>query len=93
MPNIVNELPKGFQLHGNARTYTIVKTLGAGGFGITYMVKAPVLIGTIRMTAKFCVKEFFPSSDCERLNDSGINYSAPARERVENSRKDFINEA
>lgn len=93
MPRIENELPNGFELSGNSRKYTIIKKLGAGGFGITYKVKAPVTVGTIRMTANFCIKEFFPASDCERLADSRINYSNPARERVENARRDFISEA
>lgn len=60
MPRIENELPNGFELSGNSRKYTIIKKLGAGGFGITYKVKAPVTVGTIRMTANFCIKEFSP---------------------------------
>lgn len=93
MTTIKNELPKGFELFGKSRKYTILNKLGAGGFGITYKVKAPLTVGTISVTANFCIKEFFPAKDCERLANSCMNYSNPARERVENARRDFISEA
>lgn len=86
-------LPRGFRLHGNNRDYKIEKMLGQGGFGITYHATGPVQVGTIVMQVDFCLKEFFLSNDCERLDDSSISYSNPARTRVENSRKDFIAEA
>ncbi len=93
MDNNQTALPKGFRLHGNHRDYKIDKTLGQGGFGITYRATGPVQVGTIVMQVDFCLKEFFLSNDCERLGDSSISYSNPARTRVENSRKDFIAEA
>ncbi|MGM9864258.1 MAG: serine/threonine-protein kinase [Lepagella sp.] len=88
-----NSLPAGFQLKGNERTYTIAETLGHGGFGITYRAKAEVKVGGIRMKVDFALKEFFMRDDCERQANASIVYSNPARDRVENSRKDFINEA
>lgn len=88
-----NSLPVGFQLKGNGRTYTIAETLGHGGFGITYRAKAEVKVGGIRMKVDFALKEFFMRDDCERQANASIVYSNPARDRVENSRKDFINEA
>lgn len=88
-----NSLPVGFQLKGNERTYTIAEPLGHGGFGITYRAKAEVKVGGIRMKVDFALKEFFMRDDCERQADASIVYSNPARDRVENSRKDFINEA
>lgn len=88
-----NGLTQGYQLKGGQRTYTIEEILGQGGFGITYRVKAPVKVGSIRMSVNFALKEFFLSNDCERMADASVTYSKPARERVENSRKDFINEA
>lgn len=88
-----NSLPVGFQLKGNERTYTIAETLGHGGFGITYRAKAEVKVGGIRMKVDFALKEFFMRDDCERQANASIVYSNPARDRVENSRKDFINEA
>lgn len=88
-----NSLPAGFQLKGNERTYTIAETLGHGGFGITYRAKAEVKVGGIRMKVDFALKEFFMRDDCERQPNASIVYSNPARDRVENSRKDFINEA
>lgn len=88
-----NSLPAGFQLKGNGRTYTIAETLGHGGFGITYRAKAEVKVGGIHMKVDFALKEFFMRDDCERQANASIVYSNPARDRVENSRKDFINEA
>lgn len=88
-----NSLSAGFQLKGNERTYTIAETLGHGGFGITYRAKAEVKVGGIRMKVDFALKEFFMRDDCERQANASIVYSNPARDRVENSRKDFINEA
>lgn len=91
--NIVEALPAGYKLQGNNRTYRIEKKLGQGGFGITYHATGPVRVGTILMEVDFALKEFFLSNDCERLANSSISYSNPARTRVENSRKDFIAEA
>lgn len=90
---IDNSLPVGFQLKGNERTYTIAETLGYGGFGITYRAKSEVKVGGIRMKVDFALKEFFMRDDCEREANASIVYSNPARDRVESSRKDFINEA
>lgn len=50
-------------------------------------------VGGIRMKVDFALKEFFMRDDCERQANASIVYSNPARDRVENSRKDFINEA
>ena len=86
-------LARGFRLQGNERVYTIEEKLGQGGFGITYRVRGPVKVGNIRMTVDFALKEFFLRDDCERLDNSSVSYSNPARDRVENSRKDFVNEA
>ena len=56
-------------------------------------MRGPVKVGNIRMTVDFALKEFFLRDDCERLDNSSVSYSNPARDRVENSRKDFVNEA
>lgn len=93
MSRFSNNLQEGYELHGKRRTYTIISTLGSGGFGITYKVRAIVNNGNITSTVYFCVKEFFPANDCERLPDATISYSNPARKRVESAKADFISEA
>ena len=50
----------GFKLKG-ATTYTIEKQLHQGGFGITYLATAQIMVGNIPQAAKFTIKEFFIS--------------------------------
>lgn len=65
-----------------------------GGFGITYKASASIRVGNVTGRFTFAIKEHFMSSDCERDSDtSRVVYSNPAKERVENSKKDFIAEA
>lgn len=42
-------LRPGTVLHGNS-DYTIERTLGAGGFGVTYLARTTVLFGNIPQT-------------------------------------------
>ena len=87
-------LPTGFKLHSKDRVYEIVKVLGAGSFGITYLATAKVAIGNITTTVRFAVKEHFMSASCYRGDDGATVLSAPAAESdVAQSRADFIAEA
>lgn len=89
-----NILQSGYILKSPNYPYRVEKVLGIGGFGITYLASATVKIGNVSVKAHFAIKEHFMSSDCEREPDtSRVVYSNPAKERVENSRKDFISEA
>lgn len=79
--------------HGN-KEYVIEKYLGAGGFGITYLVSSIVKVSGCKMTIKYCIKEYFLSNDCWRDHyTSAVMWSKPAEERVEIGKKDFIAEA
>lgn len=90
----INVLPNGHILQSPHYTYRIESVLGCGGFGITYLATANIKVGNVSLKGKFAIKEHFVSSDCEREPDSSrVVYSNPAKERVENSRKDFISEA
>lgn len=90
----INTLPKGQILQSPHYTYRIESVLGGGGFGITYLATANIKVGNVSLKGKFAIKEHFVSSDCEREPDSSrVVYSNPAKERVENSKKDFISEA
>lgn len=88
-----NTLPIGTVLESGTNKYTIISVLGAGGFGITYKATTTIRFGNLNTIATVAIKEHFLSADCERTADRTISYSAPARERVENSRKSFIAEA
>ncbi len=74
--------------------YKIVKVLGAGSFGITYLATADVQVGNVSVTVKFAVKEHFMSMSCYRGDDGAEVLCTPAsKEDVELSRSDFLVEA
>lgn len=89
MANTDKALQPGTILHSPHRDYTILRTLGAGGFGITYLVQGKI----DNVTCYFAVKEHFMSSLCERGGTQDVCYSAPVRETVQSALKDFIAEA
>lgn len=69
--------------------YEIIKILGQGGFGITYLAKHR-LLGTF-----FAIKEFFPQDYCIREGiTSHISVAVPANEDLVSRLRDrFIKEA
>lgn len=92
--NMKNALPYGSKLTSPDYTYTICAVLGSGGFGITYYGELGTRLGNINLKAHIAIKEFFPSSMCERLDGTNtMSYSNPTRDRVEKSRRDFLGEA
>ena len=86
-------LPIGAKLHSPKRTYAIEKVLGQGGFGITYKVSANLKVDNVTIRTHFAIKEFFMSEACERDEHNSICYSSPVKDKVEESRKDFLAEA
>lgn len=89
----VTTLTRGFIIDSGIRKYKIESVLGQGGFGITYLATARVKVDNVYIIGRFAIKEHFLSSDCERDDSSQVIYSSPAKDRVENSRRDFIAEA
>ncbi len=86
-----NALGAGTVLSGSGRRYTVVRVLGQGGFGITYLATAPVRVENVTVKGSFAIKEHFLSSDCERdPATSRVVYSNPVKDRVESLRKDLI---
>lgn len=87
-------LPKGFRLQSKERSYEIIKVLGSGSFGITYLATAKVSIGNISTTIKFAIKEHFMSASCYRGEDGAMVLTVPtAKSDVVDSRADFLTEA
>jgi len=91
------ELKKGTLLcHGK---YQISRTLGTGGFGITYLATTKGTtegaIGTIEVKVPIAIKEFFVKENCYRATD-GVTVMMPQTEagkRVMRYREKFVKEA
>lgn len=79
---------------GPERTYTIRKVLGQGGFGITYLVTAPLKVGNITVQCDFAVKELFINTISWRDGASqSVCFSPTASAEIGDSLKSFIKEA
>ena len=81
------QLKQGTLLQGGK--YRIVRTLGQGGFGITYLAEQPML------ERRVCIKEFFFKEYCEREEETShvIITTKSNAELVERFRKKFVKEA
>ncbi|MDE6325546.1 MAG: protein kinase, partial [Duncaniella sp.] len=76
------------------RAYTVIKVLGQGGFGITYLVTGKVKVGNISLEGRFALKEHFISSLCSRDNAThAIQFSTPVADEVDRSMRAFVKEA
>lgn len=87
-------LKPGTVLHSHKRDYAVLKVLGIGGFGITYLVEGSFVVENIPTKGYFAVKEHFISSLCERDEETHkVTYSGPVGETVTRSMKAFVKEA
>ena len=86
-------LPIGTKLQSPKRVYTVEQVLGQGGFGITYKVSANIRVDNVVARTSFAVKEFFMKESCERDSHDSVCYSSPVKDKVEESKKDFLAEA
>lgn len=94
MKEIIYPLPLGTRLKSQ-NEYTIIKALGQGGFGITYIATADVKIGNVvAKNALFAIKEFFLLGKCKRADDgiSLIPMDKSLSDEVQESLQDFITE-
>ncbi len=69
--------------------YRIIKTIGQGGFGITYLAEQ------VALGRKVAIKEFFMNAYCDR-EDGSTHVSVPTennRELVESYKQKFVKEA
>lgn len=89
----LSSLKEGTLLHSPSQEYKIEGVLGTGGFGITYKASGHVKHGNVTFKVYFAIKEHFMES-CFRDSDGVTVKCTPAsQENVEQSRKDFLNEA
>lgn len=87
-------LSVGTVINAPERQYKIVKILGQGGFGITYLVTTEIREGNVVFSLKFALKEHFISALCSRnIHTSQVEFSAPVADTVRESMKAFIKEA
>lgn len=93
------QLKPGTRLKGGNYTYRIVRVLGQGGFGITYLahmrLQVKGALGMIESEIPVAVKEFFMKDFCNR-DTTGSSVSVPSvgsREMVEKFKAKFIKEA
>ena len=94
MENHSDTLRPGTVIRGPERAYTVIKVLGQGGFGITYLVTGKVKVGNISLEGRFALKEHFISSLCSRDNAThAIQFSTPVADEVDRSMRAFVKEA
>lgn len=85
-------LKEGTILDSGDAKYRVIKVLGHGGFGITYLVEGEFKKGNITTQAKFAIKEHYPSVFCQRINDQVVPKEDNLNE-YNRSKESFISEA
>lgn len=63
-------LASGAVLKSPKHEYVIKKTLGSGGFGITYLASARIKVGNIDAETLFAIKEHYPGNISSRDGDT-----------------------
>ena len=87
-------LKPGTILRSSKRNYKIVKVLGHGGFGITYLVESDIIYDELPTTVRFALKEHFINSLCSRdPQTQHVVSSQPVQKEVDRSMRAFISEA
>lgn len=89
---IENALTIGSVLKG-ATTYTIEKQLHRGGFGMTYLAKARIMVGNIPQVAMFTIKEFFMGKICSRDANGNVQVAQENQQLFKQAKQDFREEA
>ena len=89
------ELSQNTILHGRAYKYKIVKRLGQGGFGITYLATVQMVgeLGSIDTEVKVAVKEFFMRDINGRGRDGSTVTCGSKGGVYDNYKKKFSREA
>ena len=84
---------KGTTLRSKTRVYSLVKVLGAGGFGITYLVSSEIMVGSIPQKLAFVIKEHFLKGCYRGANGMEVLCAPTLKKEFEQSKRDFITEA
>lgn len=84
---------KGTTLRSKTREYSLVKVLGAGGFGITYLVSSEIMIGSIPQKLHFVIKEHFLKGCYRAANGKDVLCAPTLKKEFEQSKRDFVVEA
>ena len=90
---IIGALPAGTVLTGGMYPYRIVKPLGQGGFGITYLATAKITVGNIPQEAKFAIKEHFDQKLNQRRGTEAIVSNPLTEKEIHESIDSFMVEA
>lgn len=90
-----NSLKPGTVLRDSQRKYTVLKVLGHGGFGITYLVESEqVTAEGVSATVQYAIKEHFVGTLCSRDPQSQqVVSSQPVSGEISRSLKAFIAES
>ena len=84
----------GTHLKSSKCWYTVIKVLGQGGFGITYLVEAQTMVNNAPATKYLALKEHFISSLCSLdPRSQRVISSQPVSNEVARSLRAFIVEA
>lgn len=86
-------LPEGTKLKSGIREYKILSVLGQGGFCITYLAKANLLVDNIPIEALFAIKEHYISKMNERQGMSVVISNDNNRQEIKESIDSFVTEA
>lgn len=84
----------GVTVRGPVHSYKIIKILGRGGFGVTYLVETQIRLGNIPVMARFAMKEHFMAKLCTRGKDGcTVEYTGSVMKEVRDSLNNFSKEA
>ena len=74
-------------------SYEVMKVLGRGGFGITYLAQETVPVDGIPQTHKYTIKEFCLSDICTRKEDGSLSVTPDRIEELNEAKEEFHKEA
>jgi serine/threonine protein kinase len=89
----ISALPTGTILSSGARNYRVVKVLGQGGYGITYLATAKVKAGNVWVNGQFAIKEHFDQKLNQRRGTEAIVSNPLTENEIHESIDSFMVEA
>jgi formylglycine-generating enzyme required for sulfatase activity len=89
----VGALPIGTILSSGARSYRVVKILGQGGYGITYLATAKVKADNVWVNGQFAIKEHFDQKLNHRVGTTAAISNPSTELEIRESVKSFMVES